>query len=171
LNRLDRSRSLLSEQSLLYSDNVVMSGFEAFLAGETDAAYQRLLDGYRGSKNLDNLSAAFATSLMLGEVCREKGELHRASHYYHQALAHIEQDQEIARQQLLLPTGSTEPFFVSWAYHCLAHLSYERNELTDAWHSLSQALALREKPETGVHVLASGSFIQARLLHASGETA
>ncbi|GHO68060.1 hypothetical protein KSC_069520 [Ktedonobacter sp. SOSP1-52] len=37
--------------------------------------------------------------------------------------------------------------------------------------SLSAALMLREKPETEVHVLASGSFIQARLMHALGEIA
>ncbi|GHO70763.1 hypothetical protein KSC_096550 [Ktedonobacter sp. SOSP1-52] len=74
-----QARSLLSEQNLLYPDNVVMSGLEAFLAGETDVAYQRLLEAYRRLKNLGNLSAAFATSLMLGAVCLEKGELHRAS--------------------------------------------------------------------------------------------
>lgn len=165
-----QARPLLSSQSLMYSDNVVMSGLEAFLAGEADVAYQRLLEGYRGLKNLGNLSAAFATSLMLGAVCLEKGELNRASHYYHQALAHMDEDQEIARQQLLLSTGSTEPFFVSWAYHALAQLSYERNELSDAQRHLSGALALRATPEKGIHVLASGAFVQARLLHVCGET-
>ncbi|GHO80951.1 LuxR family transcriptional regulator [Ktedonobacter sp. SOSP1-85] len=166
-----QARSLLSEQSLMYLDNVVMSGFEAFLAGEMEVAYQHLLEGYWGLKNLGNLSAAFATSLMLGEVCLEKGELHRASHYYHQALAHMDEDQEIARQQLLLSTGSTEPFFVSWAYHNLAQLSYERNELSDAQRHLSGAQTLRATPEKGIHVLASGALVQARLLHACGETA
>ncbi|GHO56392.1 LuxR C-terminal-related transcriptional regulator [Ktedonobacter robiniae] len=165
-----QASSLLSGQSLMYSDNVVMSGLEAFLAGETDVAYQRLLEGYRGLKNLDNLSAAFATSLMLGEVCLEKGELHRASHYYHQALAHMDEDQEIARQQLLLSTGSTEPFFLSWAYHALAQLAYERNELSDAQRHLSGAQTLRATPEKGIHVLTSGALVQARLLHACGET-
>jgi LuxR family maltose regulon positive regulatory protein len=107
----------------------------------------------------------------LGEVCLEKGELRRASHYSHQALAHVNEDQEISRQQLLLETGEAEPFFTSWAYHRLAQLSYERNELADARRFLSQALALREKPEEGVHVLASGALIQARLLHHAGEAA
>jgi LuxR family maltose regulon positive regulatory protein len=162
--------SLLSRQSLLYSDNVVMSGLGAFMAGEMDVAYQRFLEGYRGLINLGNLSAVFATSLMLGGVYLEKGELSRASHYYYQALAQVDEDQEIARQQLLLATGITEPFFVSWAYHALAQLSYERNELSDAQRHLSAALALRATPEKGIHVLASGALVQARLLHASGET-
>ncbi|GLV55400.1 LuxR family transcriptional regulator [Dictyobacter sp. S3.2.2.5] len=165
-----QASSLLSKQSLLYADNVVMSGLEAFMAGEVNVASQRLLEGYRELKNLDNLSAAFATCLMLGDVCLEKGELHRASHYYHQALAHMDEDQEIARQQLLLSTGSTEPFFVSWAYHSLAQLSYERNELSEAQRHLSAAQALRAMPEKGIHVLASGALVQARLLHACGET-
>src|SRR5205085_7183674 len=141
---------------LMYSDNVVMSGLEAFMAGETDVAYQHLLEGYGRLKNLGNLSAVFATSLILGAVCLEKGELRRASHYYHQALAHMDENQEMARQQLLLSSGSTEPFFTSWAYHCLAQLSYERNELSDAQRYLSRAQALRAKPEEGIHVLSSG---------------
>ena len=166
-----QARSLLSEQSMLYPDNVVLSGLEAFLAGEIQVAWQLLLEGLKRAKSLSQFSLAFAASLLLSTVCLKQGELRRASHYARQALAHVDKNQEIARQQMLLETGEKEPFFVSWAYHCLAQLSYECNELADARHMVSQALALREKPETGVHVLASASFIQARLLHASGETA
>lgn len=160
---------LLTEHSVLYPENLSMRGVEALLAGEVHVAWQYLSEGYRRLKNLGNQSTAFAVSLLLGEVCLEKGELHRASHYSHQALAHIDEDQETARQQLLLETGDIEPFFTSWAYHCLAQLSYEHNELASAQRYLSQTQALREKLEKGVHILASGSFIQARLLHASGE--
>ncbi|GHO47786.1 LuxR C-terminal-related transcriptional regulator [Ktedonospora formicarum] len=165
-----QARPLLSEHSLMYPDNVGWSGLEAFLAGEMEAAWSRLLEAYRRAKNLSLFSSAISASLLLSAVCLEQGNLRRASYYCRQALTHMNQDQEISRQQLLLETGEEEPFFASWAYHCLAQLSYECNELADARQTLSQALALREKPETGVHVLASGSFIQARLLHAGGET-
>ncbi|GHO51470.1 LuxR C-terminal-related transcriptional regulator [Ktedonospora formicarum] len=165
-----QARPLLSEQSLMYPDNIGWSGLEAFLAGEMHVAYQRLLEGYRRAKSLGLFSSEFAFALLLGAVCLEQGELGRASHYYRQALAHVDEDQEMSRQQLLLETGETEPFFVSWAYHCLAQLSYERNEIVKAQHYLSQALALREQPEEGVHVFTSGSLIQARLLQACRET-
>jgi LuxR family maltose regulon positive regulatory protein len=130
-----------------------------------------LLEGYKRLRGLGSFSSAFAASLLLGEAYLEKVELRRASHHYRQALAHVDENQEISRQQLLLETGDAEPFFPSWAYHSLARLAYERNELADARRYLSQALALREKPEKEVHILASGALIQARLLHASGETA
>lgn len=165
-----QAQPFLLEQSLMYSNNLLTRGFAALLAGEVQVAWQCFLDGYRRVKSLGDHSAAFAVSLFLGEVCLEKGELRRASHYSQQALAHINEDQEISRQQLFLETGEAEPFFTSWAYHCLARLAYERNEPADARRSLSQTLALREKPEEGVHILASGVLIQARLLHASGET-
>ncbi|GHO98245.1 LuxR family transcriptional regulator [Reticulibacter mediterranei] len=161
---------LLTERSFMYPDHLLLRGFEALLAGEVHLAEQRFLEGYRREKNFGNHPAVFAASLWLGMVCLERGELRRAEHYYHQALAYIDEDQETFQQQLLLSTGSREPFFISWAYHCLAQLSYERNELSDALRYLSRAQALREKPEEGIHVLASGALVQARLLHTCGET-
>ncbi|GHO50541.1 LuxR C-terminal-related transcriptional regulator [Ktedonospora formicarum] len=165
-----QAQPLLSEHSLLYTDNVGMSGLEAFLAGEMEVACQHFLEGYRRAKSLSLLSSVIYASLLLGSVCLEQNRLRRASHYYHQALAYIDVDQDIVRQQLLLETGSTEPFFFSWAYHCLAQLSYECNALSNTQRYLSAALALRDKPEAEIHVLASGALIQARLLQACGET-
>ncbi|GHO69899.1 hypothetical protein KSC_087910 [Ktedonobacter sp. SOSP1-52] len=101
----------------------------------------------------------------------EKGEVRKAAYYYQQGLTYVDEDQEFSRQHLFLETGEPEPFFPSSTYHNLARLAYERNELRDAQRYLSQALALREKPEEAVHLLASGALIQARLLYASGETA
>lgn len=166
-----QAQSLLTEHSLIYHDNLLVRGYEALLAGEVQVAWQCLLEGYRRTKSLGDHSSAFAASLLLGEVCLEKGEVRRASHYYQQALTYVDEDQEFSRQQLLLETGEAEPFFPSSTYHNLARLAYERNELADARSYLSQALALREKPEEAIHLLASGALIQARLLHASGETA
>ncbi|WP_201373147.1 LuxR C-terminal-related transcriptional regulator [Ktedonobacter robiniae] len=165
-----QAQPLLTERSLMYSNYLLTRGYEALLAGEVQAAWQHLLKGYEQVKNLGDYSGAFGAALFLGEVCLEKGELRRASHYFHQALGHIDEDQSLGQQQFLLETGGTEPFFVSWAYHCLARLAYEHNELADAQRYLLQALALRAKPEDEIHVHASGGLIQARLLHACGET-
>ncbi|GHO71714.1 hypothetical protein KSC_106060 [Ktedonobacter sp. SOSP1-52] len=165
-----QAQSLLIEHSVMYPDNLLMRGFEAFLEGEVHVAWRYFLEGSRRSKNLNNHSSAFAAFLWLGEVCLEQGELRRALHYYHQALTYIDEDQEMARQQLLLETGSSEPFFFSWASRCLAQLFYERNELSDAQRHLSEVLTLPAKPENGIHVLAAATLAQARLLHACGKT-
>ncbi|WP_236601777.1 hypothetical protein [Ktedonobacter sp. SOSP1-52] len=109
-------------------------------------AWQYFLEGYRKEKQLGDHAGAFGASLWLGEVCLEKGELRRASYYYHQALVYMDEGQELTRQQLLLETGSAEPFFASWAYHCLAQLAYERNELADAQRHLSGALLDQRAP-------------------------
>ncbi|WP_201387889.1 LuxR C-terminal-related transcriptional regulator [Ktedonobacter sp. SOSP1-85] len=165
-----QAQPLLTERSLMYSNNLLTRGYEALLAGEVQVAWQYLLKGYEQIKNLGDYAGAFGAALFLGEVCLEKGELRRASHYFHQALGHIDEDQSLGQQQFLLETGGTEPFFVSWAYHCLARLAYEHNEVADAQRYLLQALALRAKPEDEIHVHASGGLIQARLLHACGKT-
>ncbi|GCE29994.1 hypothetical protein KDA_54780 [Dictyobacter alpinus] len=164
-----QAQPFLTEQNLMYPNNLLTRGLEALLAGEVQVAWGYLLDGYEQLKNLGDHAGAFGAALFLGEVCLEKGELHRASHYFHQALGHIDEDQNLIRQQFLLETGNTEPFFVSWAFHCLAQLAYEHNKIDAARQYLSQARTLREKPEKEIHVLASGALIQARLLRASGE--
>ena len=92
-----QAQLLLTEHSLMYPDNLIIRGFEALLAGEVNMAWQCLLEGYRRLKNLGNHSSAFAATLVLGEVCLEKGELHRASHYYHQALGQVDENEEIFR--------------------------------------------------------------------------
>ncbi|QBD80194.1 transcriptional regulator [Ktedonosporobacter rubrisoli] len=165
-----QAQPLLLEDSLLYSDNILLRGLSSLLAGEMQRARQWLLEGYRRSKTLENHSSTFIASLWLGEVCLEQGELRTAEHYGWQAHALMDKESEFARQQLLLETGDLEPFFSSWAYHCLAQLSYERNELASTQKYLSQAQAVRAQPEEGVHMLTLGAFVQARLLHACGET-
>lgn len=171
LTLIHQAHPLLTKHSRMYPHNLMCRGFAALHMGEVQIAWEYLLDGYEQLKNLGDHSGAFSTSLVLSAVCLEKCELDRASHYYHQALGHIDEDQDPIWQQLFLETGGREPFFISWAHHWLAQLVYERNELAEARLSLSQARALRKEPEEEINVLASGSLIPARLLHASGETA
>jgi LuxR family maltose regulon positive regulatory protein len=154
----------------MYSTNLLARGCEQLLMGNLDAAWQYCLEGYRLCENRSNLTATLAASIWLGEICVARGELHRASSYYHQALAHAKEDSEIFQQQFMTGTGDTEPFFLSWAYHNLARLSYEWNELDTSQMYLSQMQAFGEDPEPEIHVLTSGSLIRAHLLLRRGET-
>jgi LuxR family maltose regulon positive regulatory protein len=166
-----QASSLLSAGNLMYSTNLLTRGYEHLLAGNVDAAWHNCLEGNRLCESRGNYTAALAASNFLGEICFARGELHRASDYYHQTLVRANEDAEVFQHQFVTGTGDREPFFVSWAYHNLAQLSYEWNDLEVAHQYLSQARASGEDPETGMHVLTSGSLIQARLLLRRGESA
>ncbi|GHO49734.1 LuxR C-terminal-related transcriptional regulator [Ktedonospora formicarum] len=164
-----QAQPLIGERSFLYPDNLLSSGYGALLAGEVERARQSFLQALEISKRINSLVAVFAALVFLGDVSLEQGELQRAAHTYTQALAFVEQDQKLSQQQFLA-TGGLDPFYTSWAFHSLAQLCYERNELARAQDYLAQAQALRAQPEDGIHVNASGAFVQARLLHAYGKT-
>jgi LuxR family maltose regulon positive regulatory protein len=164
-----RAATLLSEHNIMYSTNLLTTGYEQLIAGNVDAAWQHYLEGYRLCESRGNYTATFAASNFLGEICFARGELRRASSYYHQTLASINEDSEMFQQQLMTGTGEREPFFVSWTYHNLAQLSYEWNDLEAAQQYLSQARAFGKEPDAEIHVPTSGSLIQARLLLRRGE--
>jgi LuxR family maltose regulon positive regulatory protein len=153
----------------MYSTNLLTRGYEQLLAGNLNEAWRNFLEGHRLCESRGNLSATLAASIFLGESCIARGELRRASDYYHQAPAHVNEDTEIFQQQFMTGTGDREPFFVSWAYHNLAQLAYEWNDLETAQQYLSQALAFGEDSEREIHMLASDSLIQVRLLLRHGE--
>lgn len=162
---------LLSEESIMYSTNLLTRGYEHLLAGNVDGAWQNCLEGSRLCENRGNYTAMLAASNFLGEICVARGELSRAADYYQQTLARASEEAEVFQHQFVTGTGKREPFFVLWAYHNLAQLSYERNELDTAQQYLFQAQAYGEDPASGVHVLTSGSLIQVRLLLRRGEQA
>ena len=166
-----QANPLLSADNLMYSTNLLTRGYEHFLAGDVDAAWRDCLEGFRLCESRGNYTAALAASNFMGEIYFARGELRRASDYYHRTLARANEDAEVFQHQFVTGTGDREPFFVSWAYHNLAQLSYEWNDLEAAQQYLSQAQAFGEDPEAGVHVLTSGSLIQARLLLRFGESA
>lgn len=123
---------LLSQQSTLYAASLSLVGIGHMLAGHLEAAWQRFLESQRIAVSRTDLPVTAATSLLLGEVCLARGELQEASRSYNQVLAHEEKDPEIFQQQLMTETGDRELFFVSWAYHNLAQLAYEWNDLEAA---------------------------------------
>jgi hypothetical protein len=104
----------------MYSTKLLTRGYEHLLAGNLNAAGQNFLEGYMLCQSLGNLSGTLAASIFLGETCIARGELRRASDYFHQALAQVNEDSEMFQQQFMTVTGDREPFFVSWAYHNLA---------------------------------------------------
>ena len=160
---------LLTEHSIMHSTNLLTRGYEYLLAGNVDAAWQYVLEGYWLSERRGNFTATLAACIFLGEICLARGELRKASSYYQQALASADEGSELFQQQAMTGTGDREPFFVSWAYRNLAQLSYEWNDLESAQQYLSQVRGFGENPDAGIHVLTSGSLIQARLLLRRGE--
>jgi LuxR family maltose regulon positive regulatory protein len=161
---------LVSKRSVMSVNDCLFRGERQLLAGKLDVAWQRFLEGQKIAEETGALPAGIGASLWLGEVCRARGELERASHYYHQALAQAESDSENFQQQLMTETGDQELFFASWAYHNLAQLAYEWNDLEAAQQYLLQVQARGEDPEQEIHILTCGGLIHARLLHRCGET-
>lgn len=161
---------LLSEQNFMFATNLLPSGLEQFLAGHLEAAWKRFLEGRRCAERLGSLTGTLAATLLLAETCLVRGELSQAARYCRQTLASVDEDPQVSQQQLMTATGEREPFFLSWAYHILARLAYEWNDLAAAEHALAQAQALGEDPAGGVHVQTSGGLIRVRLLHGRGET-
>ena len=167
---IEQGSPLVSERSVMSVNDCLITGLRHLLAGHLDAAWQHFLEGRNIAEQTGALPAGLAALLWLGEVCRARGELSRASGYYHQALAQAETDPEIFQQQLMTGAGNREPFFVSWAYHNLAQLAYEWDDVEAAQHYLSQAQAAGGEAEQEVHLLTSGGLIRAHLLHRCGET-
>lgn len=170
----EQATPLLSAQSLMYATNRLVRGWEHLLAGNLEAARQSFLEGRRGSENLGSLSATVGALLLWAEASVARGDLHEAELYCRQALAHADEDPQSLQQQLMTATGSRDPFFSSWAYHTLARLSYECNDLASAQQMLARADALEDNQEASagaVHVLTSGGLIRVRLLHRLGATA
>jgi LuxR family maltose regulon positive regulatory protein len=167
----EQATPLLSTRSLMYPTNRIVQGVGELLAGNLVAAWPAFLEGRRRSERLGSKSSVFAGSLLLGEICRERGELRLAARYYRQALADAQDDPQSVEQQLMTATGEREPFFESWAYQSLARLFYEWNDLATAEQALTQAYTLGEDLAGAAHALASGGFVRIHLLQRRGETA
>ena len=165
---------LLSTQSLMAATNRLVQGWEHLLAGNVEVAWKSLLAGHRRAESLGSLSGTMGALLLLAEACFARGELHEAARHCRQALAYADDDPQSLRQQLMTATGSRDPFFASWAYHNLARLSYEWNDLAAARQLLARADALEEDSQDAagaVHLLTSGGLIRVQLLRRLGETA
>ncbi|MBV9227773.1 MAG: transcriptional regulator [Chloroflexi bacterium] len=170
LSVIQRASLWLSEQSIMAGLKRLFEGAELLLAGSLDASWQSFLEAHRIYVSLGDIVATFASLVWLGEACLARGELHRAADYYQQALALTDENPEAVQHQLMTATGEREPFFVSWAYHNLAQLAYEWNDLSTAQQYIAQAFSFGQDPEEEIHLLTSGGLIRVRLLYRSGET-
>ncbi len=165
-----QAESLLSAQSLMSATNRIARGIAQFLAGNLEMAWQGFLEGRRSAERLQSLTGAIAATLLLAEVCIARGELRQAERYCRQTLVAMDADPQRVQQQLMTATGDQEPFFVSWAYHILARLAYEWNDVETAQQALAHAHALGEDPAGVIHVFTSGGLIRVWLLHRRGAT-
>jgi LuxR family maltose regulon positive regulatory protein len=155
---------LLSEHNLMYSTNFLSRGYEDFLAGDLEAAWQHFLAGQKFCQSGGNFTAMQAASLFLGEVCLARGELHKACDYFQQVLDLAYEDSEMVQHQLITGAGDRESFFLSWAYCNLARLSYEWNDLERAHQYLTQAQVFERDAAQGIHVLASKPLTRIHVL-------
>jgi LuxR family maltose regulon positive regulatory protein len=170
ITRTERASSLLTEHNTLYAASRLIRGLDHLLAGDLNAAWQNFLHSQHIALSRGDLPVTLAALLLLGEVCLTRNQLQQSALYAQQALAQVEEDATIFRQQLMTATGERDPFFVSWAYHQLARLAYEHNDLAAAQQYLTQAQELGEKPEAAMHLLTSGRLLRVRVLHHTGET-
>ncbi len=161
LTLAQRATPLLSPQSLMYATNLLLRGWEHFLAGNLEAAWQHFLEGRKHAERLGSLTGTVAAILLLAEASLARGELHQAERYCRQALAHTEDDPERLQQQLMTGTGDRDPFFLTWATHILARLAYE-------WNDFIAAQEFWKDHAEGIHVLTSGEVLQGHLLHRRG---
>jgi LuxR family maltose regulon positive regulatory protein len=149
--------------------SLMLLGVEELLAGHLGSAGQRTLEARRAYETDQSLPGFLAVELALGEIRTVQGELRQAEQHYHRLLRHYYQEKtNLFQQQLTTESGTPETFFIRLALEGQAHLAYERNELDTAEDLLCQARALGS-PVEELHLLSSGTLLQARLLSARGQ--
>ena len=128
-------------------------GEEEHLAGRFAVARTYLLESLSLCEATHNRPGIRVTSILLGEVCSESGDLHQAAAFYRQALSPAEEDMTDRAKALV----------------GLAQLSYEWNNLEQAEREAQEALDLGlQLNDESLQVRAQ--IMLARLWHARGET-
>jgi LuxR family maltose regulon positive regulatory protein len=101
-------------------------GLNAYREGHLHEAHHFLRDAYTLSDTIGNRPVARVTTLLLGNICAEQGELHQAEIYFQQVL--IE-----ARAQ-------ADPTDAGPAQLCLAQLAYDWNRLQVAEQQVQEII-------------------------------
>jgi LuxR family maltose regulon positive regulatory protein len=145
---------LPGEERLARSMSLGIVGVEDIQAGSLDAARQTLQQARSLLEAADNRPGIRVMSLLLGDVCRGKGELRQALQVFRRVLGEAAND--LADRQMALAG--------------LSHLSYEWNDLAAAEQEVRQALDLSlhlaDEPAQ-IHT----ALILARVQSARGEIA
>ncbi|QBD76740.1 hypothetical protein EPA93_12280 [Ktedonosporobacter rubrisoli] len=135
---------------------------EAMQAGSFEEAYQHLLEAYTFSLQRGDGALRPAIGRMLGDVCLELGELHRAGEYFQQAI-------DMARE---FEGGEGVPYVASLSG--LAHLSYEWNQLEKMEQQLHEIAPSSERGlflRWGEEIRTKSELLRLKLLRAREEGA
>lgn len=160
--------SLLSEQQALWRCQCLgLLGLEMLISGQPDRAQPLLLQARALSEQSGSLPGTIFAISQLGSVSLSRGELRQAESFFRQTLAHAREHEDLARLQLTLETGSRESYYERPAYHGLAQLFYEWNDLEQAQQYLQEALIETQPP--WIQVLPSVLMLQVRMLVTRGE--
>jgi LuxR family maltose regulon positive regulatory protein len=155
--------ALLPQDEMLWRGSCLLNvGVEEMLAGKPNVARQNILAARHRCEAAENVYAARAATLILGELCARQGELQQAAQLYRQVIAEAGED-------------------ISDQAHALiryAALAYEWNDLAMAEQLVSQAIAIGRQLADADRMqfaaeefLVPGSLILARILGARGEAA
>lgn len=147
---------LPTEEQAWRSVCLIIVGEESLQSGQLDLARETLQKARALCEATGNRYFTRATITMLGGVCYAQGELHRAGEHYRLVL-------EQARERNDLDD-------ICHALLGLAQLSYEWNDLQEAWRGAQEALALGQQIAHEAHQ-AQATIMLARLQHACGQSA
>jgi LuxR family transcriptional regulator, maltose regulon positive regulatory protein len=132
--------------------------YETLLAGQVDAAHGLVLEARACCDAVLNIHASLAATFLLGDICRQQGELRHAGQLYQavfEASCKLEMGEPLDdRAGALLGLGS---------------LDYEHNDLATAEQCATETLALGRKL-CADELLVPATLLLARVLHAGGET-
>jgi LuxR family maltose regulon positive regulatory protein len=140
--------------------SLVLAGTEELYAGKLNDSRQTLTEARVCLEAVENIFGVLDSTLLLGEVCYQQGELHQSSHLYRQVIARLEnapmdRDRALFRRvQALLGLGT---------------LALEQNDLKAAGQYVAEGIAISQQfPDEDL--LARGRLVLARIKHARGET-
>ena len=146
---------LPAEEQAWRSVSLILVGEAALYGGQFDLARETLQEARALCEATENRYFTRATITMLGGVCYAQGELHRADAHYRLVL-------EQARERNDLDD-------ICHALLGLAQLSYEWNDLHEAWRGAQEALDLGQQIAHEAHQ-AQATILLARLQHACGQS-
>jgi LuxR family maltose regulon positive regulatory protein len=140
--------------------SLVQVGAEEVYAGRLNDARQTLSEARSFLEAAENIFGVLDSTLFLGEVCYQQGDLRQAAHLYRQAIARLE-NAPMDRDRALIRKGQ--------ALLGLGTLALEVDDLQAAEQYVTEGVAIGQQ-FSEEDLLAYGPLVLARLKHARGET-
>jgi len=140
--------------------SLVLVGTEELYAGRLNEARQTLAAARTFLEAAENIYGVLDSSLLLGEVCFQQGELSQAAHLFRQVITRLE-NAPMDRDRALIRKGR--------ALLGLGAIALEGNDLKKAEQYVAEGVALSQQfPEEDL--LAHGPLVLAGIKHARRET-